>query len=177
MKKMMKVAAMLAAVVLLFGAIGCSGDDSEGSSPPSPPPIYGDGDNEDNEQSSQKFEYDHDIWDMEYADIGYPNVTKYKGSQIEVTIPDGVVKIMASAFQGNSTLTYVHIPKSVKYIEKFAFKGCTRLSAVYYDGTAEEWGEIGIEAHRSLGFPSNTLVYGNDGSAWSHSNSVYDIEL
>ena len=132
MKKMAKVAAMLAALALLFGAIGCSSDGGDDSSPP--PPIYGD---EDNEQDSENIEYDHSIWDIEYG-----CVKKYKGRESSAEIPDGVKDIGGYVFKDCVTITEVTIPKSVSYIAGNAFKDCDGLISVRYLGTKEEWKNI-----------------------------------
>ena len=138
MKKMAKVAAMLAALALLFGAIGCSSDGDEGSSPPSPPPIYDDGGSEDN-YDSENIEYDHSLWDIEYGCL-----EKYKGRETDVEIPDGVKDINNYAFKDCVTVRAVTIPKSVTGIGYDAFWDCASITSIYYRGTKEEWKKINI---------------------------------
>lgn len=142
MKKMAKIAAMLATLALLFGAIGCSNDGDDDS----PHPDYGDytppliDDNGYNEQDSENIEYDHSIWDIEYG-----SVTKYKGREEDVKIPDGVKDITDYAFKDCITVKSVTIPKSVTGIRYYAFWGCDSIEGVYYRGTKEEWKKIDIE--------------------------------
>lgn len=55
-----------------------------------------------------------------------------------------VETIRYSAFYGCGLLESVVMPKSVTRIESYAFYKCSSLQAVYYEGTAEEWGKITI---------------------------------
>ena len=62
-------------------------------------------------------------------------ITKYTGSDAVVEIPaeiDGksVVKIGPEAFAGNTNLTAVSLPDSIKDIAKSAFEGCTKLTGI-----------------------------------------------
>lgn len=61
----------------------------------------------------------------------------------EFSIPDKVQSIDNFAFEGCSNLSKIVIPVSVAKIYN-AFNGCTRLSKVYYKGSAEQWGAITI---------------------------------
>ena len=66
---------------------------------------------------------------------GSLKITKYKGSDIDVTIPseiDGkkVTSIGRHAFMKNSTLTSIVIPNSVTSIGSHAFKNCSSLASV-----------------------------------------------
>ncbi|MDR3705087.1 MAG: leucine-rich repeat protein [Paludibacteraceae bacterium] len=51
------------------------------------------------------------------------------------TIPSTVTTIANNAFTGNSNLTSVIIPTSVKSIEQYAFYSCTALSSIYANAT------------------------------------------
>lgn len=54
------------------------------------------------------------------------------GSNAEgnITIPDGVTKIAAGAFEYNGKITNVNFPDSVTVIEKFAFYECDKLTHI-----------------------------------------------
>jgi len=62
-----------------------------------------------------------------------------------IRIPDGVTVIGAEAFSGDISVERVTIPISVKTIEQGAFNGCTKLTDVYYGGTAEQWDSVEIQ--------------------------------
>lgn len=55
---------------------------------------------------------------------------KYKGTEADVTVPEGVVIINAGAFAGLSTLESVRLPSTLKTIKTHAFRECTALKAV-----------------------------------------------
>ena len=55
-------------------------------------------------------------------------LTKYKGTSKDVSIPADVEKIGRSAFENNDTITHVSIPKTVKLIDAYAFWDCDKLS-------------------------------------------------
>lgn len=63
------------------------------------------------------------------------------GDKTDITIPNTVTYIGASAFNGCGKLTSVRIPATVESIGKDAFSGCPNAK-VYYDGTQEDWNHI-----------------------------------
>jgi len=78
---------------------------------------------------------------MVYGDFSYEYndamtgviITKYSGSAASVVVPDTIdnlpiVKIGNSAFEGNTTMTSVHLPATVEVIGARAFANCTNLS-------------------------------------------------
>lgn len=58
------------------------------------------------------------------------NLIDYNGDGGDVVIPDGVLKIYGSAFEGNTSITSVTIPDSCTYMEGPVFAGCTALEEV-----------------------------------------------
>ena len=58
------------------------------------------------------------------------NLIDYNGAGGDVVIPDGVLKIYGSAFEGNTSITSVTIPDSCTYMEGPVFAGCTALEEV-----------------------------------------------
>ena len=57
-------------------------------------------------------------------------LSKYSGIGGEVVVPDGVTKILGSAFKNNDTVTKLVIPDSVTVISEGAFKDCDALTEV-----------------------------------------------
>ena len=62
-----------------------------------------------------------------------------------INIPESVTSIGDEAFRYCSGLTNVTIGSDVTSIGNGAFDGCDKLKTVYYQGTAEEWGNILID--------------------------------
>lgn len=96
------------------------------------------------------------------------------GDKTDITIPDTVRYIGASAFQGCRTLTSVTIPASVESIGLNAFSGCPYLK-VYYDGTKEKWNHIlfyttqTVSTTTATGLDGKTIT-GNDNTSWKFDN-------
>ena len=55
---------------------------------------------------------------------------KYKGADTEVVIPEGVVEIGERSFADMKYITKVTFPKSLRTIQKYAFKNCLSLRSV-----------------------------------------------
>ena len=53
-----------------------------------------------------------------------------------------VTEISAAAFMNNVTVESVRIAATVEKIGAFAFSGCTKLQAIYFDGTLEQWNAL-----------------------------------
>ena len=71
-----------------------------------------------------------------------------------ITIPDSVISIGSSAFEGCSGLTSITIPDSVISIGSSAFSNCSRLSSVYISDI-EAWCNIEFQVN----FTANPLYY------------------
>ncbi len=92
------------------------------------------------------------VGDWTYAiDNGTAMVTKYSGSDTEVTIPATVVhpstsieypvrSLQYSLFQNNTTLTSVTVPEGVTIIGQSCFEGCTNLVSVSLPSTVDSLG-------------------------------------
>lgn len=50
--------------------------------------------------------------------------------------------ICSSGFTNFEKLQAIILPSSVKKVDKRAFEGCTKLTTVYYYGTAQEWEDV-----------------------------------
>ncbi len=62
-----------------------------------------------------------------------------------ITIPESVTLIGDHAFSNCTGLTSITIPESVTSIRSATFYNCSKLKSVYYQGTADEWGNISID--------------------------------
>ncbi len=79
----------------------------------------------------------------------------------EVIFGEEVETIPATVFYGSKKLKCVTFSNSVKTIQFSAFDKCYQIEDVYYNGTAEEWGEISIKGgNDSL---SNATLHCSDG--------------
>ena len=54
-------------------------------------------------------------------------------------IPENIENILARSFENCSSMTTLHLPNSLEYIDKSCFLGCDMLDRIYYHGTAEDW--------------------------------------
>lgn len=65
-----------------------------------------------------------------------------EGKEGSIVIPDGVLSIGDSAFEGCSGMTSLAFPISVKETGYFTFFYCIGLKDVYYAGSKSQWDEI-----------------------------------
>ena len=101
-------------------------------------------------------------------------ITAYSGNYSVLVIPeeiDGhkVVEISDSVFSGNTKLTSVYVPNSVKKIGWFAFSGCTSLKNVTLPESVEE---IGYDA---FAYCSKLTLYCSSGSYAEQFANSYGI--
>jgi len=95
--------------------------------------------------------------DYEYnvLDNGTVEITSYKGSATEITIPstiDGksVASIGSGAFSDYSGLTSITIPDSVKSIGRFAFNNCSELISITIPDNVTRIGDYAFEGCSGL---------------------------
>jgi hypothetical protein len=67
--------------------------------------------------------------DSEFVIVGDGVLIDYNGDAAKVTVPDGV-KVVSSAFRGNTTVTEVVLPDSVTVVNDRAFSSCEALEKV-----------------------------------------------
>lgn len=95
---------------------------------------------EENETGNEDFEIQNGV------------LVKYKGTDSEVSIPDGVTKIGDSAFEGNTTITGISFPDSITEIGRRAFYGCIGLKEAVLPGNLEKLGFAAFEGCSSLNY-------------------------
>ncbi len=77
-------------------------------------------------------------------------------SNTDVTVREGTVSISAEAFSDCTTLQRIVLPKSLKTVDADAFKNCTQIANVEYQGDFAGW--LSIYFHNDYSSP---LHYGN----------------
>ena len=61
---------------------------------------------------------------------------------INIVVDDEITKIGDIQFFTYDYLQTITLHNKVTYIGKFAFTGCDALTAIYYNGTVEEWLQV-----------------------------------
>lgn len=75
----------------------------------------------------------------------------YLTSGIDALRPyETITEIGDSAFAGNTYLETVFIPATITRIQKNAFKNCSSIHEINYQGSEEQWNQIIIEAGNEL---------------------------
>ena len=82
----------------------------------------------------------------------------YAGTDVDVTIPQGVTRIAAGAFWGNQGLKTVVIPSSVTSIGANAFRDCRNLSTITIPSSVNSIGHLAF--HHCEGLTSVTILEG-----------------
>lgn len=105
-------------------------------------------------------------------------LTKYRGTDTRVTVPDDVRVVGESAFEGNTNIELVVIPDSVERIEAYAFWGCDNLDTVVLGRGLKEVGDFafadctGLE---QMTIPSNITSIGIQ--AFANCTKMTDITI
>ena len=105
-------------------------------------------------------------------------LTKYQGSEANVTIPDTVDAIGQSAFEGNTHVESVVIPDSVKRIDGYAFWGCDQLGTVTLGKGLTEIGDYafaGCTGLKQMTIPQNITTIG--AQAFGDCTNLTDITI
>lgn len=105
-------------------------------------------------------------------------LTKYQGSEANVTIPDNVDAIGQSAFEGNTHVESVVIPDSVKRIDGYAFWGCDQLGTVTLGKGLTEIGDYafaGCTGLKQMTIPQNITTIG--AQAFGDCTNLTDITI
>ena len=107
-------------------------------------------------------EYDYVV----HGDKAY--LTKYKGTSTNIIIPNQIdgkdVVSFGGIFSGNTNIEEVTIPDSVTSIGSSAFKGCTGLKTIEFNGTKAQWSSIKKDYDWNYNVPSTCKVVCIDGT-------------
>ena len=79
-----------------------------------------------------------------------------------VILPSGVTILGACCFAECESLNYVYLPKTISYISESIFTGCGNLVELNYEGTVEEWNNIGLKIS-DFDFTKIKVIHCSDG--------------
>ena len=105
-------------------------------------------------------------------------LTKYRGSDERVTIPDTVEVVGESAFENNQKVQFVVVPKSVKRMDAYVFWGCNHLEEVVLGKgltSVDEYAFSGCTGLKQITIPDN--VQSIDAQAFAGCTNLTDIYI
>lgn len=105
-------------------------------------------------------------------------LTKYRGSDERVTIPDTVEVVGESAFENNQKVQFVVVPKSVKRMDAYVFWGCNNLEEVVLGKgltAVDEYAFAGCTGLKQITIPEN--VQSIDAQAFAGCTNLTDIYI
>ena len=105
-------------------------------------------------------------------------LTKYRGSDERVTIPDTVEVVGESAFENNQKVQFVVIPKSVKRLDAYVFWGCNNLEEVVLGKgltAVDEYSFAGCTGLKQITIPEN--IQSIDAQAFAGCVNLTDIYI
>lgn len=105
-------------------------------------------------------------------------LTKYRGSDERVTIPDTVEVVGESAFENNQKVQFVVVPKSVKRMDAYVFWGCNNLEEVVLGKgltAVDEYSFAGCTGLKQITIPDN--VQSIDAQAFAGCTNLTDIYI
>ena len=105
-------------------------------------------------------------------------LTKYRGSDERVTIPETVEVVGESAFENNQKVQFVVVPKSVKRLDAYVFWGCNHLEEVVLGKgltAVDEYSFAGCTGLKQITIPDN--VQSIDAQAFAGCTNLTDIYI
>lgn len=105
-------------------------------------------------------------------------LTKYRGSDERVTIPDTVEVVGESAFENNQKVQFVVVPKSVKRMDAYVFWGCNNLEEVVLGKgltAVDEYSFAGCTGLKQITIPDN--VQSIDAQAFAGCTNLTDVYI
>lgn len=108
----------------------------------------------------------------------------YERTIKEVTLPESIETIGASAFESCEKLEKINLPNGLKKINRKAFYNCTGLKEIYVPGTVEEIGAYALgylQIHESFNYYSRKIegfkIFGEKNSAAEKYALINGIEF
>ena len=101
--------------------------------------------------------------------ISIPNTVQVIGKSAfgstsieELVLPEGVITIEDNAFENNQALKSVTLPSTLKTVGMYAFEKSTNINYVNYNGTIEQWVNIGfwLETSNPVYYSKNLHING-----------------
>ena len=140
---MKKITLILLTAMIISGSIGISGCGNESDTNDNPNvSTYGNESSNDtdtanpviNDTTGYQHRGENDDYEYKVYDT-YVEITKYKGSGTDVTVPSEIEKLPVTAigriaFSGCQSLTSITIPDNVTFIDSLAFSECSSLSDI-----------------------------------------------
>lgn len=83
----------------------------------------------------------------------------------ELVLPSKLKTVEKRLFCENRFLTRVELPGTLQFIEQSAFKGCTNLRELIFDGTQNQWDEVAIDPENGELYSGRVHVRFSDGSS------------
>ena len=105
-------------------------------------------------------------------------LTKYRGQEERVTIPDTVEVVGESAFENNQKVQLVVIPKSVKRLDAYVFWGCNNLEEVVLGKgmtAVNEYSFAGCTGLKQITLPDN--IQSIEAQAFAGCTNLTDIYI
>lgn len=99
----------------------------------------------------------------------------YCDSLESIMVPEGIENISQNTFMYCRELVSISLPSSIKSVGERAFYDCYRLKNVYYNGTQEQWKEIGIDEKDNEYLLKSTIHF-SDGTILNGSESDYEYK-
>lgn len=74
-------------------------------------------------------------------------LTAYKGKDIDVVVPDGVLEIGPQVFMNMSQIRSIYLPEGLKYVRREAFWGCKNLMKITIPMSLKEFEYSVVRVH------------------------------
>lgn len=98
-------------------------------------------------------------------------IYKYFGSEENIVLAEGLIKVETGAFKGNTALKQITLPSTLKYIGDGAFYGCTSITSITF--LSETAPVLQSYVNYDLRYPYNQFVTELENANGNDSITVY----